>query len=138
MCSARLSRSRSFSGTACSPWVRLALAFVLLGALGFAGCSGNSPTSLAPSGSGVQPGPRSVALAWDPSSSSGVVGYNVYRGAQMGGPYTKLNGMLISETAYTDATIQAGQTYFYVTSAVDAQGVESVFSGEVHVTIPTT
>ncbi len=112
-----------------SRWIKLGLALVLLGALRLAGCAGQS---------GVQqplPVSHSVALAWDPSTSA-VVGYNVYRGAQMGGPYTKLNGSLILGTVYTDSTVQAGQTYFYVATAVDPNGVESEFSNEIPVTIP--
>lgn len=54
----------------------------------------------------------------------------------MGGPYTKLNGSLILGTVYTDSTVQAGQTYFYVATAVDPNGVESEFSNEIPVTIP--
>jgi len=73
---------------------------------------------------------RSATLNWD-ASTSAVVGYNVYRATQAGGPYTKLNSSLIEPTSYTDSTVQADQTYFYVVAAVDANGVESVPSNEV-------
>ena len=73
---------------------------------------------------------RSATLNWD-ASTSAVVGYNVYRATQAGGPYTKLNSSLIEPTSYTDSTVQADLTYFYVVTAVDANGVESVGSNEV-------
>ena len=70
------------------------------------------------------------------ASTSVVSGYNVYRGTVSGGPYTKLNGSLVALLAYTDATVLSGQTYFFVTSAVDGSGNESVFSNEVAAVVP--
>ncbi len=75
-------------------------------------------------------------MNWDPSILL-VGGYNVYRGTQLGGPYTKLNSSPVSVTTYTDSTVQGGQTYFYVATAVDLNNVESVFSNEISATIPT-
>jgi fibronectin type 3 domain-containing protein len=54
-----------------------------------------------------------------------VSGYNIYRGTQSGGPYTKLNSSLLALTAYTDKTVQAGQIYFYVATTVDSNNKES-------------
>ena len=42
-----------------------------------------------------------------------------------------------SLTTYTDSTVQAGQTYFYVATSVDSNNVESAFSDETSATIPT-
>ncbi len=67
-----------------------------------------------------------VALSWNASTSQGVVGYNAYRSTTSGGPYTKLNSSLISSTSYTDQMVQSGLTYYYVTTAVNSQGLESV------------
>lgn len=78
---------------------------------------------------------HSVTATWT-ASSSAVLGYNVYRGSVSGGPYTKLNGSAVTVLTYTDATVGSGQTYFYVTTAVDASGNESVFSNEVKAVIP--
>ncbi len=96
----------------------------------------NSPATIALSGSGVQPVSHSVTLSWSPSTSV-VVGYNVYRGTQSGGPYTKLTSSPIPTSTYTDSTVQAGQTYFYVVTAVDSNNVESPPSNQVSATIPT-
>jgi fibronectin type 3 domain-containing protein len=66
-----------------------------------------------------------------------VTGYNVYRGSSTGGPYSKINSVLDATTSYTDSTVAAGSTYFYVTTAVDGTGVESGHSNEVKAVVPT-
>src|SRR6266702_59392 len=96
----------------------------------------NSPAVITLSGTGLQMVSHSATLSWTPSTSS-VVGYYVYRGTQTGGPYAKLNDTPVSLTTYTDSAVQAGQTYFYVATSVDSSNVESAFSNESSVTIPT-
>src|ERR1019366_580709 len=76
-----------------------------------------------------------VALSWTASIGQ-VAGYNAYRSTISGGPYTKLNSSLIATTSYTDQTVQSGYTYYYVTTAVDSQGMESVYSNEAVATVP--
>jgi hypothetical protein len=76
-----------------------------------------------------------VTLAWTASVSQ-VVGYNAYRATQPNGPYTLLNTGLISGTSYVDQTVQSSVTYYYVTTAVNAQGVESVYSNQANATVP--
>ena len=80
---------------------------------------------------------HSASLNWTASTSSGVAGYNVYRGTVSNGPYTKLNSTPVSGTAYTDLTVQAGQTYYYVTTAVDSNNNESAYSNEAPAAIPS-
>jgi hypothetical protein len=70
---------------------------------------------------------HSVDLSWTASVSPNVASYNVYRGTLSGGPYTKLNSSPLG-TAYTDTTVQAGQTYYYVATALDASNNESAYS----------
>ena len=81
------------------------------------------------------PAAASVLISWNPSSSN-VAGYNIYRGTVSGGPYTKLNSSLRFATTYTDATVQSGRKYYYVTTAVDSNGVESMGSNEAPAAIP--
>jgi uncharacterized membrane protein len=76
-----------------------------------------------------------VTLAWTASVSQ-VAGYNAYRATQSNGPYTRLNNGLITGTTYLDRTAQSGVTYYYVTTAVNGQGVESVYSNEAATTVP--
>ena len=72
--------------------------------------------------------PHSVTLNWTASTSPNVTGYNVYRGLISGGPYTKLNPSLIAGLTYTDLNVVAGQTYYYVATAVDSGNNESAYS----------
>ena len=94
-----------------------------------------SPATVTLSGTGVAPVQHSVALTWDASTST-VSGYNVYRGTVSGGPYTLINSGLVTTLSYTDSTVQSGTTYYYVTTAVDSSGNESVHSNEVSAPIP--
>jgi hypothetical protein len=96
----------------------------------------NSTAQVSLTGSGTPPTQHSVNLSWNPSTS-GAVGYNVYRGNTSGGPYTEINPTLDPSTTYTDSTVLSGQTYYYVSTALDASGVESGFSNQVKATIPT-
>jgi hypothetical protein len=95
-----------------------------------------SPQQVTLNGTGLAPVQHSVDLTWDGSTSS-VIGYNVYRGTPSGGAYTKINTALEASTSYTDATVQSGQSYFYVVTAVDVNNDESVFSNKVSFTAPT-
>jgi hypothetical protein len=96
----------------------------------------NSPTLVALNGTATATVAHSVTLSWVASTST-VVGYNIYRGSVSGGPYALLNSTPSSSLMYTDMAVTAGQTYFYVVTAVDSSGNESVVSNEVSVTIPT-
>ena len=71
--------------------------------------------------------PHSVSLSWTASTSSNVKGYNVYRGTTSG-DYTVINSSIVAGTTYTDGTVEAGKTYFYVARAVDTNNVESAYS----------
>ena len=91
----------------------------------------NSPTTITLAG-----GSHLVDLSWTASTST-VVGYNIYRGTVSGGPYVKLNATVVSGTSYTDTGVAAGQLYYYVVTAVDSSGVESVYSNQASATVPT-
>jgi hypothetical protein len=104
------------------------------GTLSFASNATNSPTVESLSGTGIL-AQYSVNLSWQPSSSQ-VVGYNVYRGGQSTGPFTRINSALDPSTAYTDSSVVDGQTYYYVTTAVNSEGQESNYSNLVGAAIP--
>jgi hypothetical protein len=70
-------------------------------------------------------------------TSTPVTGYNVYRGLRSGGPYTKLKPTPLALTSYTDNAVQSGQTYFYVTTAINSKkNIETKYSTEVSAVIP--
>ncbi len=95
-----------------------------------------SPTTISLSGTGINPPAHQVSLSWNPSTSQ-VIGYNVYRGTQSGGPYSQLNSVADSATSFSDESVSAGQTYFYVVTAVDSDNVQSAYSNEATAVIPT-
>ena len=104
--------------------------------ISFISNASNSPTVASMTGSGALSPLHSVDLSWTPSTSA-VVGYNIYRSGTSDGPYAKINSALNATTAYTDNAVQAGVTYYYVTTAVDASGVESVYSNQAPAVVPT-
>jgi len=102
----------------------------------------NSPVTVALTGAGV----HWVYVTWNASSSSGVVGYNLYRATSAGGPFTTpLNSSPITTTCgsvfcYIDSssTLAPGQTYYYVATAVDNYNNQSPDSAPpVQVTVPS-
>lgn len=78
----------------------------------------------------------SASLSWTASSSSSVVGYNIYRSNVSRSGYAKINSTTVSGTTYTDTTVASGQTYYYVTTAVASSGVESAYSNEAQGVVP--
>ncbi len=107
------------------------------GTLSIASNAPNSPMKIALAGTGVtSPTNHSVALAWDRSSST-VVGYFVYRSSKSSGPYAKVNSAADASTSYSDSTVANGQVYYYVVTAVDSSNIESAYSNQVSVTIPS-
>ena len=105
--------------------------------LSFSSDAANAPTTQTLTGNGAAAPQHSVALTWDASAGSSVVGYNVYRGSVSGGPYTRINSALDAGTAYTDNNVTSSQTYYYVTTAVDGNGNESGYSNQTQAVIPT-
>lgn len=103
---------------------------------GFISNAVDSPTLEALAGAGVAQTPHSVYLSWD-SGSGAAVGYNIYRGTAKGGPYQMINTALEASTNYTDYTVVSGSTYYYVTTAVNAQGQESAHSNVAEAVIPS-
>jgi hypothetical protein len=85
---------------------------------------------------GTLPVSYSVTLAWNPSFSTNVVGYNVYCGLASG-VYNSLESVTGTNTTITG--LAAGTTYYFAATAVDALGVESQFSNETSYTtgVPT-
>jgi hypothetical protein len=98
---------------------------------------GASPVTISLTGTGISgPAPHTVSLSWNPSPSA-VVGYNVYRGNQSGGPYTQIDASVVATTVFSDSSVAAGKNYWYVVTSVAAGGAESAHSNEIKVTIPT-
>jgi hypothetical protein len=88
-------------------------------------------------GTGNQKGAHSVTLSWH-STAAAVLGYNVYRAVASKGPYTRMNSSPHPRTTFTDASVLSGETYFYLTTTVSKNGIESRYSNQVQVRIPNS
>jgi hypothetical protein len=79
-----------------------------------------------------------VDLSWTAptTSTDPVVGYNVYRALSGSSTYQLLNSSVDTQTTYADSTVQDGEVYDYIVESVDDNGVESVPTSPVAVTIP--
>src|SRR5437879_1705254 len=86
------------------------LLFVALAVLWISRCGRIGTSNALPPNPAAAPTAHSAILNWDASTSE-VVGYNVYRAIQAGGPYTKLSSSPIEPTSYIDSTVQADLTY---------------------------
>jgi hypothetical protein len=61
----------------------------------------------------------------------------VYRSEVSGGPYTAVSETIAASTLqFTDTSVVAGHTYFYVVTSIDINNAESAPSAEVSVQIP--
>lgn len=100
--------------------------------------SSNAPTiKISLAGTALQGGNHSVGLTWT-ASTSPVIGYFVYRRTGATGTFSRLDSSVDSSTSFTDSNVVDGATYDYVVTAVSAENVESAFSVEVSVAIPTS
>jgi fibronectin type 3 domain-containing protein len=76
------------------------------------------------------PGDAQASLSW--AASSGATSYNLKRGTTSGGPYSNVQTGITSTSA-VDSPLTNGTAYYYVVTAVNANG-ESGFSNQVAVT----
>jgi ASPM-SPD-2-Hydin domain-containing protein len=106
------------------------------GNIKFSSTADNTPQASF-NGNGTQTAAHSVSLSWRPPHAS-VVGYNIYRGSDPKGPFTKITGSPHPNSSFTDGSVVGGASYFYVTTAVNKKGKESKPSNQVHVTIPNS
>jgi hypothetical protein len=98
----------------------------------------NSPLVIQLSGTGAQKAQQhSVTLNWDKSAGY-VTGYFVYRSSKPSGPYAKLNAQATPEASYTDNSVVGGQTYYYVVTSVNSENIESAYSEQLSVTVPSS
>jgi cellulose 1,4-beta-cellobiosidase len=76
------------------------------------------PVPAAPTALSATPGNQQVSLTW--TASTGATSYHVKRATTSGGPYVQVGSA--SVTSYNDTGLTNGTTYFYVVSALNAEG----------------
>ncbi len=101
----------------------------LFAAASLISCAGVSTSPETPVSTGSGASVHSVNLAWDPSTSADVSGYNVYRAVYTNscGSFSRINSTVVTMTSYTDSGVTDGVTYCYATTAVSSSG-ESGYS----------
>ncbi len=80
------------------------------------------------------PPPAIITLAWDPSPSTNVTGYNVYYGTAPRTYSTAVNAGFSTTQVITNLT--RGATYYFSATALDQNGLESEYSSELAYTVP--
>lgn len=71
-----------------------------------------------------------IHLVWQKNKEPDIAGYNIYRSQISGGPYTKLNSVVITDTTYDDYAVSPGITYYYRATAQIRAFAESRLSNE--------
>lgn len=90
-----------------------------------------------------------VTLAWDPNSETDLAGYKVYYGAASGGPYNgagasggnspitvPLGSLANQSLPEYSVNNMPNQTWYFVLTAYDTEGLESGYSNQVSATPP--
>jgi hypothetical protein len=98
--------------------------------------TGTTPAQASLVGSGGAATSHQVSLSWRASTST-VIGYNIYKGTKSGGPYALVNSSPEASTNFADTSVVGGTTYYYVVTAVNSKGVESVYSNQAAATVPS-
>jgi hypothetical protein len=107
------------------------------GNISFLSDASNSPNRATFSANVSEGSAHRVTLSWR-ANSGAAAGYNIYRGINPTGPFSKLNSSPHPNPTFTDSSVQSGATYFYITTALNKKGKESKPSNQVQVTIPNS
>ena len=84
-----------------------------------------APTGL----SATSRGRLKIQLKWTQSSSSGVTQSRIYRSVAAGGPYVPV-ATIAATTSYSDTSVTADISYYYVVTALSGGGLESAYSNQ--------
>lgn len=87
-----------------------------------------APTGLAATG-----GDALINLDWDDNVETDLAGYRIYRASSTGNYTSPLTPDVVNST-FSDASVSVGVPYFYIVTAIDANGNESTPSDEVTTT----
>ncbi len=73
--------------------------------------------------------PTGLNASWIYTGSP-AAGFNLYRSASTGGPFTKISSSVITGSSFIDINLLVGVTYYYVVTVVDNAGNEGPRSNE--------
>ena len=83
-----------------------------------AGIPNIPPPVAAPTGLIAVPGDEFVNLFWNDNTESNLIGYNLYQSTNQGGPYTQVNGSILTLSNFLHTGLTNGVTYYYVVTAL--------------------
>jgi fibronectin type 3 domain-containing protein len=83
-----------------------------------------------PTGLTVVPGIGRIFLTWNENKERDLAGYHVYRSKKSGKEYERMTDKPLGRTTFSDETVKAGTTYYYIITAADLSGNESQGSME--------
>jgi len=89
----------------------------------------NAPST--PAGLTVRKRTGATQLQWMPSGKTGLAGYFVWRSLSNGRGYVRITPTPVRAIRFVDTQSTAGVTYYYVVTALGANGCESGFSRQV-------
>ena len=92
----------------------------------------NAPT--APAGLRSRSHPAVIQLQWTVNPESDLAGYHVWRSLVSGSGYQRLTTTPTHKNKYLDKQPTAGMAYYYVVTAVGANGCESGYSQQIAAT----
>lgn len=69
--------------------------------------------------------PRKIVLTWEPSQSSDVIKYNIYRSSDADNGFDVIKTVDTNVLEFQDFVNEDGKAYFYKISSVDKDGLES-------------
>ena len=111
------------------------LTFLIMGMLIF-GCVGAGPQP--PTQVSAKAVAGGIQISWQPSPSTNIAGYNIYRSTTTGTLGSKMNSALVTASTYTDTNVNNGVTYYYTVRAVDTSGTEDTNTNQASATAQTT
>ncbi|MFC1943115.1 fibronectin type III domain-containing protein [Chloroflexota bacterium] len=101
---------------------------------GIASATANNTAPAAPTSVNATAGNEQITLDWADNIETDLDGYNVHSSQSDGGPYSQINGSLVTSSNYTDTPLYGGGTYYYVVTAVDNESNESGDSNQASAT----
>ncbi len=69
--------------------------------------------------------PRKIQVSWEPSTTTDVVSYNIYRSSSADSSFTKIAKALASHNRFDDIINEDDKIYFYKITTVDKDNLES-------------
>jgi len=87
----------------------------------------------APENLTATPGHSRISLDWDDNTEPDIAGYHVYYSLTSGYGYNRINLSLLKNSEYIDTTVINCVDYYFVVTAEDTFGYESLYSDEVSV-----